>query len=355
VCNAGDLATGRAAARITIITPTLDRANMIETAVESVARQNHPDIEHIIVDGGSTDDTLARLSHYPHLRVVSEPDRGLYDAYNKGIGLASGRVVGFLNDDDYYEEGVFSQVAEAFRSTLMPQVVCGWASGVRISTSGTYQYDEEVRESPSDRLTLETLNLDPSETMLNARFFDKRIFDEVGYFDTRYAVGGDWDFMIRVALHRPRVSYVPMVVYRYREHEQQLSFGHDPERTQEGLQERLTILERLWRSSSQRPPDRHALRQLHSSVTLTAIGSALAHRRPGRAGTYVLRGLRYDPSFVMRLGSRLIARLGRSRKEGPNISPSLTQLPRESPFAEGCGAAEYPSKETREGDEPAEG
>jgi len=286
---------------------------MIETAVQSVVRQNYPSIEHIIVDGGSTDDTMARLSRYPHLRVVSEPDRGLYDAYNKGVGLASGRVVGFLNDDDYYEEGVFSHVGGAFRSTVMPQVVCGWASGVKISTSGTYEYDEEVRESPSDRLTLATLNLVPSETMLNARFFDKRIFEEIGYFDTRYAVGGDWDFMIRVAMHGPRVSYVPMVVYRYREHEQQLSFGHDPERTHAGLQERLTILERLWPSSSECPPNRRALRQLHTSVTLTGVGSAMAHRRRDMAGTYVLRGLRYDPLFVMRLGSRLIARIGRSR------------------------------------------
>ena len=93
--------------KISIITPALSHGSMIERAVQSVAEQEYADFEHVIVDGGSTDNTLARQSHYPHLSVFSEPDRGLCDAYNKGVRLASGKVIGFLNDDDYYEAGVF--------------------------------------------------------------------------------------------------------------------------------------------------------------------------------------------------------------------------------------------------------
>jgi glycosyltransferase involved in cell wall biosynthesis len=248
------------------------------------------------------------------LRIVSEPDRGLYDAYNKGIRLASGDVIGFLNDDDYYEEGVFDEAAEAFQAPVKPGVVCGWSSGVRTTAAGESDYGAQVQERPSERLTLRTLNLEPSETMLNARFFDKSIFGEVGNFDTRYAVGSDWDFMIRVALHAPRIRYLPRVVHRYRVHEQQLSFASDPETTQAGLQERLTIVESLLATSSLRVSDRRALRELHSSVALAAIGSALAHRWRGRASTYILRGSRYDPLFLWRLSARLASRLSRRQR-----------------------------------------
>ena len=86
--------------RLSIITPTLNRAHFLEEAIESVRAQDFPDCEHLIVDGGSTDGTLEMLARHPHLRVVSEPDRGLYDALNKGLRLGSGEIVGLLNSDD---------------------------------------------------------------------------------------------------------------------------------------------------------------------------------------------------------------------------------------------------------------
>ena len=74
---------------ISVITPTRDRGAFIEAAVDSVVAQGMPACEHIVIDGASRDDTLARLQRYPHLQIVSEPDCGLYDAINKGIARAT--------------------------------------------------------------------------------------------------------------------------------------------------------------------------------------------------------------------------------------------------------------------------
>ena len=73
---------------ISIITPSFNRCGMITQAIESVLAQNYPHFEHIIVDGGSTDGTLDILSKYSHLKIISEPDKGMYDALNKGLNIA---------------------------------------------------------------------------------------------------------------------------------------------------------------------------------------------------------------------------------------------------------------------------
>ena len=104
--------------KISIITVCLNAAATVRDAVESVAAQSYPGIEHIVIDGGSTDETLellksvnARIS-----RLISEKDEGLYDAMNKGARLCTGEVIGFLNADDVYaSEKVISKVAECFR------------------------------------------------------------------------------------------------------------------------------------------------------------------------------------------------------------------------------------------------
>src|SRR5438132_2481089 len=96
--------------KISVITPCLNRKNFVEDAIRSVLEQKSPDFEHWIIDGGSTDGTLELLAKYPHLKVLCEKDGGVYDALNKGICLASGEVVGFLNTDDQYAPGTFGLV-----------------------------------------------------------------------------------------------------------------------------------------------------------------------------------------------------------------------------------------------------
>ena len=98
---------------ISIVTPCLNAAATIGRTLESVASQGYPGIEHIVVDGGSTDGTLELLAQFPDVQVISEPDEGLSDAVNKGIALATGELVGWLNADDWYLPGALAAVAEA--------------------------------------------------------------------------------------------------------------------------------------------------------------------------------------------------------------------------------------------------
>ena len=111
--------------RISIVTPSYNQARYIGETIESVLAQDYPDVEHIVIDGGSADGTLDVLAHYPHLRVVSEPDRGHADAVNKGFRLATGRIWAFLNSDDTLVPGALRRVAQEMDPAAGRHVVMG--------------------------------------------------------------------------------------------------------------------------------------------------------------------------------------------------------------------------------------
>ncbi len=98
---------------ISIVTPCYNAATFLERALQSVATQDYPNVEHVVVDAGSTDGTLEILEQWPSVRYVSEPDDGQSDAMNKGLAMATGDIVGWLNADDWYLPGAFTAVAGA--------------------------------------------------------------------------------------------------------------------------------------------------------------------------------------------------------------------------------------------------
>src|ERR1041385_3037266 len=105
--------------RVSIITVTFNSAATLEDTLRSVREQDYPDIEHIIVDGGSTDRTPGILEKYKSSisRIINEPDKGIYDALNKGIAAASGEVIGILHSDDIYtDRTVISGYVNVFRN-----------------------------------------------------------------------------------------------------------------------------------------------------------------------------------------------------------------------------------------------
>src|SRR5882762_4147398 len=112
--------------KISIITATYNSAATVKDTLNCIRGQEHADIEHIIVDGRSTDKTLEIVSGFPHVaKILSEKDNGIYDAMNKGIGLATGDVIGILNSDDIYTDpAVLTAVAEAFAD---PAVMTAYA------------------------------------------------------------------------------------------------------------------------------------------------------------------------------------------------------------------------------------
>ncbi|MDJ0699529.1 MAG: glycosyltransferase family 2 protein [Woeseiaceae bacterium] len=114
--------------QVSIVTVCFNSAATIRDAIDSVLAQSHPDVEYIIIDGGSTDDTMKIVSEYEDriATVVSEPDQGIYDAMNKGIRAATGDIVGILNSDDFFaSKDVVADVVQAFRENEEAGIVFG--------------------------------------------------------------------------------------------------------------------------------------------------------------------------------------------------------------------------------------
>lgn len=110
---------------ISIITPSLNCGAYIEQCIQSVLVQNYSNFEHIIMDGGSQDETVEILKKYPHLRWISEPDRGEADALNKALKMTQGDIIAWLNADDYYLEGVFERVSQEVIPSQNRHVIYG--------------------------------------------------------------------------------------------------------------------------------------------------------------------------------------------------------------------------------------
>ena len=123
--------------KFSVITPCLNRVELITATIQSVTAQDYPDFEHWIIDGGSTDGTLELLKGYQHLKVVSEPDRGVYDAINKGIRLATGEIIILLNSDDLLVAGALSLSAEIFRNAVGTMIVSAGCQIFRCASDGT--------------------------------------------------------------------------------------------------------------------------------------------------------------------------------------------------------------------------
>jgi glycosyltransferase involved in cell wall biosynthesis len=111
--------------RISIVTPSFNQGHYIAETIESVLAQAYPNLEHIVIDGGSTDETLTILQRYPDLKYISEPDRGQADAINKGFRLASGDIWGYLNSDDTLLPGALQRVAQEINPSQGRHIVMG--------------------------------------------------------------------------------------------------------------------------------------------------------------------------------------------------------------------------------------
>lgn len=183
---------------ITIITPSFNAAGTIAEALESVRAQGRDDVEHLVVDGGSTDGTVDLLAATEGIRWVSEPDRGLAHAMNKGIAMANGAIVGELNADDRYVPGALDAVVEGF--ARHPEAE--WLTGrCPIIDASGHEIRRSITAYKNWLLSHYSLPLYLTQNFISApaTFFRRDVLRELGGFDERYRISVDYDLQLKFA------------------------------------------------------------------------------------------------------------------------------------------------------------
>ena len=185
---------------VSVITVCYNSEKTIRKTIESVLNQTYTNIEYIVIDGKSTDATLDAVREYSvrfgdRMKVISEPDHGIYDAMNKGIRLAKGQLIGIINSDDYYEDSAVEDIVEAWDGSslqilhgLMRSIVNGKACSVVMNYSDWLQ--EKMIQHPSC-------------------FVTKDVYDKIGLFNTGYKYVADYEFMLRAKQNKD-VTFVPV-------------------------------------------------------------------------------------------------------------------------------------------------
>jgi len=199
--------------KISIVTASYCSEATIVDTIRSVNRQTYRNIEHIIVDGASKDKTieLVRAEGQRIACVVSESDKGIYDAYNKGLSLITGDVVGFLNSDDFYcSDSVIEKVMTVFEDE---SVEACYADLVYVDRDDTAKIIRHWKSKPY-KTGLFGKAFVPAHPTL---FLRRSVYDKVGRFDLSYRLAADYEFMLRI-FHRFDVKsvYIPEIFVKMR-------------------------------------------------------------------------------------------------------------------------------------------
>ncbi len=199
--------------RVTVITACLNRVATVGEAIQSVAEQSHGDIEHIVVDGGSTDGTLEVVKGYGSAisRLLPGPDRGLYDALNKGVLASSGDLIGFLHSDDFYADRdvLRTVVGEMTRGTL--DAIYGDVAFVTPDRPHRVTRIYSSRRFRPARIAWGWMPAHP------ALFVSRRLFERFGLFKTDYRIAADFEFVARVFGRGDiRHAYLPQILVKMR-------------------------------------------------------------------------------------------------------------------------------------------
>lgn len=199
--------------KISIITVAFNSAKTIRDTIDSVASQNHRDLEYLVIDGGSTDGTLDIIKCYQKLNInlISESDKGIYDAMNKGIRLATGNVIGFINSDDFYaDSNVLSKITSVFQD---PSVDCCYGDLCYVDQFDSKKISRYWQSCPFVPKSFCRGWCPPHPT-----FFARRsVYKKFGGFDLNFKLAADFELMARF-LEKFQVNsiYIPNVLVHMR-------------------------------------------------------------------------------------------------------------------------------------------
>jgi len=208
--------------QFSIVTAVLNRRTMIGRAIDSVCKQGLEGIEHIVVDGGSTDGTLDVLKKYQHLDVSSGADVNLYDAWNKGIQRAKGSFIIILNSDDELPENSLDTARKILKNAHSIDMISGSVE-LRCETDAG-KYETRLIDDPAI-LKLRNQDIISGVPLTNARYISRQFLHKIGPFDKRYDIISDRQFFLRALLQQPKNITTQSPLYRYYIHDGSLSLN----------------------------------------------------------------------------------------------------------------------------------
>lgn len=282
---------------ITILTPCLNPGPHIVTAVDSVRRQNYPKIEHIVLDAVSSDGSLAALKESDGLRIVSEPDNGSHDAMNKGLRLARGEIIGFLNADDFYADGVLAEVGRAFAADPALDVVAVGTVVFEERPDGGRRLLVARDHRTGDSFWLSELAFGASG--FNGRFFRRRVFERFGNFEVAFDFSADRDFLNRLAVSDTKRLTLPRFGYFYRAHARSRTLNAD-KRNAEAFADEHRIQAMAFARRA-RASERPLFLAWHAFSGAKQCYLATKRGRPDTALRVALKMTQDDPLWLFRL------------------------------------------------------
>jgi glycosyltransferase involved in cell wall biosynthesis len=204
--------------RITVVTPSFNQGQFLEETIRSVLLQNYPNLEYIVVDGGSTDQSIEVMRHYQNCitHLISEPDQGQSDAICKGIHLATGELLNWINSDDRLEPGTLWELATQFRSTsdlYAFEVTVEDANGRPPAYSDTRMFNRNLS-------AMAMLRCDRYSFSQPGLWFRMEALYQCGGIDRTLNYGFDWDLIVRYLSKHPRVQYSSSTGAMFRLHDQ---------------------------------------------------------------------------------------------------------------------------------------
>jgi glycosyltransferase involved in cell wall biosynthesis len=204
--------------KISLVTISFNQAHFLEEAIESVLKQDYPELEYIVVDPGSTDGSREIIERYRDriAHIVLKPDEGPADGLNKGFAHATGQIFGYLNSDDVLLPGALSRVAASFRVFPLADVIYG--HGYVVAAGG-----ERVARFRSDRFNLRRSAYGNSIIMQQAAFWRREAFEQVGGFNAANRLSWDGEFWIDLALAKKRFQRANEYWACFRAHEESIT------------------------------------------------------------------------------------------------------------------------------------
>lgn len=196
--------------KISVITVVYNNEKTLEKTINSVLSQSYKEIEYIIVDGKSTDGTLDIINRYKKniSKFVSEKDNGIYDAWNKGVKMATGDIIFFINSDDiFYDDNVLEIVAKAFQQNLNYDYIYGGIVSRGIFNNGK----DAVFLKEISNYSIKMGQVIPQPSL----FIKRSLFDEIGFYNTDYKVNADFDFDCRLVINNKKGLHVKYLISYY--------------------------------------------------------------------------------------------------------------------------------------------